>query len=247
MSPDGSGILIRGAPNGFSVVDFYPPAPDIRPLAPVTAPIASWRARCGDAWLRGELEQREGLDDSWQQVVAAGLLARLMAPPPNAANLVDALLNAPGRASAAPLDRVAEEAVAYGAGAGPENGPRVWARGLAAEQADTVIDLALAVADRVGATIDDLYAAMSPAEEWWPSSLQATCLERDDLECVRLLLAERAGDDRVSRALDGLDPRGHRLIASIPRILKLPDERLYRARLVDPDAWWSALAVPEQA
>jgi hypothetical protein len=42
---------------------------------------------------------------------------------------------------------------------------------------------------------------MSPAEEWWQSSLRSTCLERDDLECVRLLLAERLSDDRVSRAL----------------------------------------------
>ena len=224
--PDGSGVVLRAGANGFSVIDFYRFAGSIPPLSPVRAPLDEWSAACSDPWLVEELQRRSSLDDAWQHAVAAGLGMRLPAPPADAARQVNQILSGEVPREVSPI--------------------REWARQLSTQQTETLVDLGLAVADRVGGTVDDLYLEMAPAEPWWRSSLHAVCLERDDLECVRLVLVEGKAEGRVSGALDGLDMSGRRLIASIPRVLLLPDERLYRAQLADYEAWWATLAVPQE-
>jgi hypothetical protein len=221
---DGSGILIRLAPNGFAVQDFYGQGASITPLAPVRGPIELWLAECGDAWLANQLRLRANLDDSWQHAVAAGMGVRLAGLPADPTGYVEHLL-AGQTSTSSPI--------------------REWARQLTDAQAETVADLALAVVDRIDGALGDLYDEMAPGEAWWCSSLHAVCAERDDLESARLILAERGAAMAPTAALDSLDAAGRRLVASIPRVVVLNDERLYRARLADPMAWWAQLAVPE--
>lgn len=270
---DGSGLLLRCGTDGFFVTDFRAAAGATDLVATVRAPIASWLRGCDDPWLAGELRRRAGLEDGWQQTVAAGICARLTAPPAAPARYVERLLaRETPRREAPPQPRrrdlvvneefdrdffaLEDSSVADRVGRAtfqmhftlrrPAPPPREWARALSPEQAKTLADVALAVADRLGETLDDLYERMAPGEEWWLSSFHTACVERDDLEAVRLILTEQGGAARLAMRLDQLDRAGRRLTASIPQVIVLTDERLYRAHLADPYAWWASLAAPEQ-
>src|SRR5262249_44864506 len=146
-----------------------------------------------DEWLADELRARaEG--GAWHAAVGAGMCARLreVGSPEERRRLVRAILaGRPGEAGSA---------------------PRRWARELSPEQARTIEDLLLAVADRVEASLDDLEASMLPGESWWRDALVRTCMERDDLECARLVLAERGEANRIGPALDALDAAGRRFM-----------------------------------
>lgn len=221
---DQSGLILGVAMQELLVIDFYPAVEAIPALAPVEAPLERWIAECDDEWVSKQLGRCSRAGGSWQNAIGAGLFARLSNPPADAARLVKQLLENP---SSVPLPPA-----------------RPWARALAGEEVATLEDLALAAVDRVSAQLDDLEESMAPGEDWWCKALHNTCVDRDDLECVRVVLAERGARDRIAPALQDLDWRGRRFMATLPREVSFSDERLWRARLGDPTAWWAEAAEP---
>jgi hypothetical protein len=222
---NGSGLVLRRDGRGLFIGDFYPPPLATAPLAPVRAPIESWCQGDVDLWLVDQVKQYAGTDDSWRQAVAAGIFARLRQVGLEARETIARLL----AGDLAVID----------------DRPRAWARDLSAQQVETLVDFALVIADRVEGTLDDLWAHMAPGEKWWVATFRSAAIERDDLESVRLLLVERGVADRVQRTLNSIDHRGREMVAGIPRVVSIEDERLYRARLADPEAWWARLAEAE--
>lgn len=221
---DGRGVLLRRTPNGVLVVDFHPPGVSVPPLAPVDAPLGMLAMESGK-WVSEEVA-RLGNAGPLGHVIAVGLIARLTDQSASASELVGRLLNGKAAGTTAVHSRS-------------------WARDMSAEQAETVADLALVVVDRVWHLLDELWERMAPQEEWWIDTFTVTALERDDLECARVVLAERGEANRIAASLDVVDSKGREISSGMPYALSIASERLYRARLADPDAWWACFASPE--
>lgn len=225
---DGNGVLILLETDG---IRFFPilRAP-VRIDAPsdIISPAEEWCATCDDDWLVEQVRGRLVLHDPWQHGVAAGLYARLFEPQSRlrVRELLDRM-----RAREPDQDLAA---------------PRLWARSLSAAQLATLEELALVEIDRSYASLSDLEETMAPDEAAWREDLLAVCHQRDDVESVRVLLREAGCGELITAALDALDCEGELLVSSIPRIIRLRDERLRRVLLRDPTAWWSVLAEFEE-
>ena len=71
-------------------------------------------------------------------------------------------------------------------------------------------------------------------------------LARDDLESVRLLLALRGEATPFEGELRRFDAHGYAAFAEMAGVAQCADnERLRRARVIDPDAWWALAATGE--
>jgi hypothetical protein len=76
---------------------------------------------------------------------------------------------------------------------------------------------------------------MNVVEAW-----RALCHERDDLEGVRVLLREAGAGGQLEEALRETDASGRAVRFSWPREVDVDDERLRRAALSNPGAWWGS-------
>jgi len=225
---DGRGIVMGLEGGTLFLAEFYPQRDAARPLGEVRAPLTDWAADCDDTWLTIELVRRGKLADSWEHAVGVGLYARFYEPPIHAVRATAERL----------LAGHVDDAILR---------PRRWARVVSSDELATLETLALAVMGRAAKAIGELQEAMSPSEQSWQDALFSVCTERDDLECIRLLLVEAKAGQRVTAGLDTLDRQGRSLLASIPGVISFPDERLMRAKLADPEAWWTAFAAMEAA
>ncbi len=189
----------------------------LEPLATVPAP-EGWLGMTGDAWLNEQVGERLAVGDSWSVGVAAGMQARLTEP---------AVPVAPGGVPDASITQ-----------------PRLWMRSLPAAEASTLERLALAEVDRLNGMLDELLSVPEDADlsEDWCSDWLRACESRDDLEGMRLLLSEAGRAEALSQQLALVDRAGSSLRMRAPLATVAPGERLRRARLIDPDAWWGWLA-----
>jgi hypothetical protein len=225
----GSGELLlfcRG-PDGESV-DFFTGSlavTEISDLDGIGSPVAGWVQETGDAWLIAAVGERVAADDPWNHTVAVGLYSRLRRPFGEETRRFVASILA-GK-PAADLVRAAR-----------------WARELTPPQIDTLRRLTLAEIDLVG----DRLAALD--EEWQPDDadmvgeLVELCHRRDDIEAVWQLIRDDAVAAELAGALEPLDERGMRFVASLPERLELADERLWRARANGVEGWWVSCAAP---
>lgn len=179
--------------------------------APITAPLAKWLAACSDAWVASQVQPLANAGDDWSVGVAAGLFARLVEP---------AALSAERRAALL-AGHVDPELAA----------PRQWARALSRAAATTLEQQAV---DRA----ESLVPALARLEAGDRGDWVAICHSRDDLEGVALLLHEAGSGERLAPALERLDRAGRSARAGVPLAQVPRDERLRRAGLRDPDAWW---------
>lgn len=215
--PTGSGIALEPGPRHVDVAPVYAHPITVPSLAEIESPAAEWVAESENAWLRAEVERRLLHHDPWQHAVAVGLFARF------------AGAEEPARVVASVLRGEVDRDLAR---------PRLWARGLSADRVRTIRLLAGAEMDRVHGALDDLERSMACDDPGWFSELLDACRSRDELEGVRLLVAEAGGRDEMTLALDVLDVAGRDLMASLPVRLAMEDGHLRRARQLDPDAWW---------
>ena len=71
-------------------------------------------------------------------------------------------------------------------------------------------------------------------------------MARDDLESVRLLLAFRGEAGAFEGELRRFDAHGQKAYAGTAGVAQcLDNERLRRARVIDPEAWWALAATGE--
>lgn len=192
--------------------------------AAIVAPVEDWLADAEDPWLADLVRLRASVSDPWEQVVAAGLYARLY----GASAASEAAMLAAILAGAPPPELV--------------RAPR-WARTLDAAQIATLKRLTLA---EIG-MLADRFALLD--EEWEPgdgemrAELVELCQRRDDVECVIQLLFDGAAAFAFEDAIELLDEQGSRFLVSIPERLEVVDERLSRVRRADPACWWASIAV----
>lgn len=194
----------------------------IAPLAVIEEPADGWMRSSRDGWLEREAVRTLEAGGTWSVCVAAGQHARLA----DAAAFGD-----PGEIVEAQLKGDAPSWL---------SGPRRWVRSLAADQVRTMARLALAEVDRLNELADALERGDPEADEW-REDWRRLCHARDDLEGVRVLLAERGASSDLEAHVRPLDRAGESLRAAAPLARLGRDERLRRALLSDPDAWWGWL------
>jgi hypothetical protein len=225
-----AGVLIVPAEQSLTVYPVTGPNLCVEPLSEIRAPLVDWCREVRDAWLVGQFEKAAGSEDSWSHCVAAGMYARLAEP----ADAAEAEREVKRLLSGRVVDRMAK--------------PLVWAWTLSAEQCATLEDLALAEIDHLDTLLGHLEDEATPEEKGWCEDLLELCRRRDDLEGILLVLAEAGAGQRLARACGGFDRRAEIFSASIPARVSFQDEKLRRAWLGSPEAWWASFsaASPER-
>lgn len=222
MGPGGVGVAIEPGPVYTDFAPVYRQRLEVPPLVRIESPVGEWTATRAEAWLQEEIRGRLAEGGPWQQAVAVGLFARL-GWPREPARVVEMTLR--GK----PVPELAA--------------PRRWARGLSPDQVRTIRALAAVEIDRLHQVADDLARSMACDDPGWRADLLHLCHDREDLEGVRLLLAEAGAGEDLMAALDLLDSAGQDLMLGLPVRLREDDERLRRASELDPEAWWVVPAV----
>jgi len=64
-------------------------------------------------------------------------------------------------------------------------------------------------------------------------------VERDDLECARVMLDHVDGAEAFGASLERVDSEGTLLMRYVPVGAVPTDERIARAAEIRPDAWWT--------
>ena len=224
---NGRRLVVARMGSALQITPASPPSAGAPPLGDLSAPVDSWAEQTGDAWLQAQVSDRLAANGGWQLAVAAGMTARLAEP-----------------ASAEDARRIVERTLA-GEVVRSLVQARRWAQGLRAEQKKRLEDAALMRADALVGEMHQLDLELALDDPSWVGRLDAACGARDDLQCVRLLLREGGTGDRLAAALRSLDAEGLAFVETLPRDVKLDDERLRRVTLADPDAWWGRLALLE--
>ena len=218
-----SGVVLQPGssakrPCGFAVAPVVGrPAPQLEGGMPLRTDVASWVGSLADPWLRDEVDAIAARQGDLSHVVAAGLLLRLREDPPSERRSRVLGLLAGGRTTDEP-----ELAWARSIGADPS----ALIDMLAHDIAYSLERDALELREQVGDHVRDAFCAL--------------LVRRDDLECVRAVLAAGQRGQSLRRCLERVDAavRAHLSAVSQP----VDDERLSRAGRVDPLAWWTAPA-----
>ena len=218
MRPVGKGVLLLDGQDGPALFTVEAGVADA-PYAEV--PVAQWCAACDDSWLADAVHDRAATLGSLGDAVAAGMLWRLYEH---------------GSADAAM--RAVEDLLA-GKPATHTSAPLTWIHDLEPDDLQAIEKLAVEEVDRVRAQLADVSGRGLPESQAWRRDLLEVLRLRDDLECVRQILAERVAAVEVDGALDALDAEGSSFMATAPDVEPFDDERLVRAWLRDDSAWWA--------
>ena len=198
----------------------------IEAMAPLEQPPAldAWLAACDDAWLAEQVAPLSEAGDPWTAVVAAGMLGRLATP------------GSPAQA------RAWLDAARRGEASASIRGPRRWAAALAGSDVARGESQALAEASALVLDVEDAIADVDARVEGWDDTVRELAHRRDDLEGVLLLLDGAGAGTAIRSSLAAVDHEGLVLRLAIEPDILDNDERLRRAGLKDPDAWWAAHA-----
>lgn len=120
-----------------------------------------------------------------------------------------------------------------------------WVQTLPAEMTNKLASLTFEAIEQVADLIDQLREDYEAGEEIVIEELFYTFHLRDDVESALILLNATDAKVRLQGATDLIDTIGEELIHDLR--LELPildDERMRRATVTAPDAWWGTLARP---
>lgn len=212
-------VLVRSTDAGVLATPLMPSRVDLAGLAPLPD-VATWANASTDTWLAEQVAPLGESPDAWSRVVAAGMLARLAMPADGAQ----------ARAWVAALRQGAvDESLA---------GPRRWIKTLDAHAADAIAASAVAECAALSLDIEDVTAEVDADIAGWDDAAREVAWRRDDLEGVLVLLDARRADGPLRAALAAVDRAGAALQAALPADWADDDERLRRASLKTPGAWW---------
>ncbi|MDO8471055.1 MAG: hypothetical protein Q7S49_00385 [bacterium] len=193
-------------------------------LAALDLPANLLEGLAGSAWLPVAIHARMDQHDPWQNIVAAGLIARY------------GMTDTAGLFLEKFFRGEVDQTVAR---------PRRWAVTWSEDQVKTVVWLFQA---EVQMMLDLVAWAVKEDEE--PSVLAELCQRRDALECVRTLLVERGRASDIEDILEVLDEAGRELVLALPVAAELHGDWLEAARNIalptSRDYWWTALVAPVQ-
>lgn len=212
-------VLVQGAGAGVLATPLRLSPKALSGLASMPD-ISVWVSPCTDTWLAEQVGPLAGAGDAWSRVVAAGMLARLPMPADGAQ----------ARTWIAALRSGVVDATLAG--------PRRWIRSLGAEDTQAIVDAAVAECASLSLDIEDIVADVDADRSGWDDAAREVTERRDDLEGVLVLLDARGADGDLRTALASVDRAGASLQASLPEDWASEDERLRRAALKSPGAWW---------
>lgn len=210
----------------------------VQPVYPwADPPIDAWD-QADDTTLNAMTQKRAMQADRWERTLVAGMVARLVEPPPGTARArLQGLMSG--------TDSGAQSATG---GPAVPAGPRSWFRQLSAGHRALVARRAVGRGQVLAADLGDCRDALVPTNQRLASTWRDLCHRRDDLEGVRVLL--RSADAREVEALEAVlrdvDALGKAVRFSWPPEIEVDDERLRRVALSDPGAWWGSTVYPVQ-
>jgi len=229
---DGSGVVLVREPGreiyayGFE----NGPAAPIRQIsersaAPVTCPAMGWLGDDDEAWLKQAIAGLCARGGVFASAVGVGLAARMRASSQAETTraLASLLSGNPNVAS----DR-----------------PHAWFRRLSEGQREQLEEAALGHVHALADAVGDLRRDLDLDGPSWLDRLRATLHARDDLEGLRPLFGISGYGSGVMRALDRLDREALLFIRSLPRPVRMHDERLADVARHDPSAWWANISPP---
>jgi hypothetical protein len=201
-------------------------ARSVESMAPLEQPpaLGAWLAACDDAWLVEQVAPLSTAGDPWTAAVAAGMLGRLTTP--GSPTQARAWLDAARRGEVSESIR----------------GPRRWAAALSSSDVARLEAQAVADAAALALDVEEAVTDVDARADGWEDTVRELSHRRDDLEGVLLLLDAAGAADATRAALAAVDREGLVLRLAIGNEALEHDERLRRAGLKDPDAWWAAHA-----
>jgi hypothetical protein len=190
----------------------------------VASDARAWARATGDPWVEAEVADALAREGALAAAIAAGIVARFRPLPP-----------------AREARRASVESILAGRPEPEEAAPeRAWVRALSEEARGAIERLGLAAADLLAGELDALGAEPRENDPAWRAGMAAVFRERDDLEGVRVLLAEAGAGASLARALARVDALGRELLRALPRWAGAgKDERLRRAVAINPEGWWT--------
>lgn len=214
----GDGILLEETNNRPQIVPFHS-LPDWFHLE-LNSPIRDWISELDDPWLVASLEHKLELGTAWQEFVAVGALIRLRRHnPDDSARLAKALL----RGESAELE---EE--------------RQWARQLPDDTCKAMVIATLTAIESFGERVRDLETELNAGDVPLAREILHTLHLRDDVASAMLLLDRKR--HMLKEAVEPSDARVSALGQELSDMYDLADdERLIRASVSDPAAWWTQL------
>lgn len=226
LRPDAGARVVVTSENGRIVLRFDASGLSLQPIGEGTEPaqwreqrppIADWTRAVRVPWLRAELESRSGARFR-DALSLAGLYTRFQAPDP-------------GAWKSAPDARARARLV-------PGGEARDWARRLREPAATAAESVALDAARALRAALDRFHET-TRGEAGWRERWRRLCLQRDDLEGMRVLLREAGRDAALDETLREVDAFARSVSASNPPLRAPVDERLSTAATASPFAWWT--------
>jgi len=138
-----------------------------------------------------------------------------------------------------PRDEARKYLQAIMAGEEPHNPSRTWARNLTPAQVLSISVLFQAACLGWLDAAKGVVEKADPESPRWRESYLDLLHRADDLASVRWVLATVGQADTADFALDLVYEQGRQVVRTLPSMPSLGyDERLYRAVLADPSAWW---------
>lgn len=191
----------------------------------VDSPLREWMARSNDTWAIERTEEKLRIDDPWAHLAAVGFFHRFE----REENL---------RQRRQLLSQFL---------AGKTLPQRVRAFKWLATLSDETIDkLASLTLEAVNLLYDEIYELREDfefGEDIDPKRVLSMLYLRDDIESALLLLNTTSARRRLKDATKSVDILGEELVNDFRIELDiLDDERLRRATVLNPFAWWGALA-----
>jgi len=216
LNTDGGGVLVEATPNGLSV----------SAIRPRHVEAARFDARVivfehADEWLQQEALRHVEREGPLGPIVGVGMVSRLARPASAgaAADTVGAMLEG----------RLPRSVTA----------PIAWMRSVPGEAVRAASDMAVRSAGALERHIEGLWRTMAFVSGEDAQRLREVMVERDDLECARVMLDHVDGAEAFGASLERVDSEGTLLMRYVPVGAVPTDERIARAAEIRPDAWWA--------
>jgi hypothetical protein len=116
-----------------------------------------------------------------------------------------------------------------------------WLLGLERAQQEQIERLAMAEIDTLARQLDEIVDSAEPDDPTWLWALTDLCERRDEVEAVRVLLGTAACRDSLDEQVHAFDTWASDAVEPFLSTVFLESEKLARAAVVDPDAWWVCL------
>lgn len=191
----------------------------------LTSPIETWLASTQNPWLRQAVRAQLSRGDSWWHWVAVGLFYRFWVPDTREAR------------------RQLMQTLLAGGQAEQTKDILSWVQGLPADMVDWLADRTLMALERLHLGLQEIDGYVQDGELVLEAEMREVLTLRDDIECAKVLLYQRAQYQKVVGAIRVVDALGEMVVRALAAEFDLNDDaRLFQAVVANPEGWWTRLS-----